>query len=153
MKKIVIFVLIILVVIVAVVYFLRSSKVAQGPTQESPTQMPSAQQTVPPTASIQPTIAPTAVASPKTTPKVTSAKTYNVSAVNFSFDPGVLNISKGDTVVWTNQDSVPHQIAGGTFNGPVMGNGQSYTFTFNSTGTFNYHCAIHPSMLGTIIVK
>lgn len=85
-----------------------------------------------------------------------TAKTYNVSITNFSFSPSTLTINKGDTVVWTNNDSVPHQVKGDTLSAlsaPVMSNGQTYSFTFNNTGTFGYHCAIHPSMTGTIIVK
>ncbi len=76
-----------------------------------------------------------------------------VSIVNFSFNPATTTIAKGGTVVWTNNDAVPHQIAGGELNGPVINKGQTYFFTFNTAGTFNYHCAIHPSMTGTIVVQ
>jgi len=79
--------------------------------------------------------------------------TVAISISNFSFDPSVLNFKKGDTVTWTNNDAVPHQIASASFTGPVINKGQTYSFTFDSMGTFDYHCAIHPSMKGTIIVK
>lgn len=72
---------------------------------------------------------------------------------NFAFDPATLTVKKGTTVTWTNQDSVPHQIKSGSFNSAALGNGQSFSFTFDETGTFDYSCAIHPSMLGRIIVQ
>lgn len=83
----------------------------------------------------------------------TAPKTVNISIKNFSFNPATLNIKKGDTVVWVNNDSVPHQIAGGSFQGNPMSNGQSFSFTFTSTGTFDYRCQIHPSMTGKIVVE
>ncbi|MFA5872074.1 MAG: cupredoxin family copper-binding protein [Parcubacteria group bacterium] len=78
-----------------------------------------------------------------------------VTIQNFTFSPASLTIKKGETVTWTNEDSVPHQIASdsGAFQGNSMGKGQSYSFTFNTTGEFDYHCAIHPSMKGKIIVQ
>jgi len=86
--------------------------------------------------------------------QTTSANTTAVSIVNFSFNPATITVNKGDTVVWTNNDSVNHQIAGdGGLGGPVMNKGQTYSFTFNTAGTFNYHCAIHPSMKGIVVVQ
>lgn len=77
----------------------------------------------------------------------------NIVIKDFSFNPATLNVNKGDTVVWTNEDSVVHRISGNSFQSNDLGNGQSYSFTFNSVGTFDYICSIHPSMKGTIIVK
>jgi plastocyanin len=57
-----------------------------------------------------------------------------------------------------NQDGAVHQIASdaGTpvaFNSDSLANGASYQFTFTKPGTYTYHCTIHPSMKGTIIVQ
>lgn len=149
-KKIIIYILIVLVIALGAFYFLN--KPQNNSTQMSPASTPSvlapyAEPTTVPVASVpsQPSSQPA--------PAVVPAKTYNVSIINFSFDPGVLNISKGDTVIWTNKDSVPHQIVGAGLGSSVMGNGQSYTSVFNISGTFDYHCAIHPSMKGSIIVQ
>lgn len=76
-----------------------------------------------------------------------------INIQNFSFNPAALTIKKGTTVTWTNSDSVPHQIKSATFNSSPLGKGQTFSFTFNDTGTFDYSCAIHPSMLGKIIVE
>jgi plastocyanin len=76
-----------------------------------------------------------------------------ISIQNFSFNPGTLTISKGTTVTWVNNDSVAHNIKSDTFNSSDLTKGQTFSFTFNQTGTFNYSCGIHPSMLGKIIVQ
>lgn len=76
-----------------------------------------------------------------------------VNIQNFSFIPSTLTIKKGTTVTWTNNDSALHQIKSVTFNSSQLSKGQSFSFTFNETGTFDYSCAIHPSMLGKIIVE
>ncbi len=76
-----------------------------------------------------------------------------ISIKNFVFSPAELNINAGETVVWVNNDSVSHDISGSGFKSPLMSNGQSYSFTFSTAGTFDYICSIHPSMKGKIIVK
>ena len=72
---------------------------------------------------------------------------------NFSFVPGALKVKVGDTVTWTNNDSVPHQIKSDTFNSTALSKGQTFSYTFQAAGTFDYSCAIHPMMKGQIIVK
>lgn len=72
---------------------------------------------------------------------------------NFLFSPAELTIKAGDTVVWTNQDSMAHVIAGSGFQSDTLNKGQSFSFTFNNVGTFDYICSIHPSMKGKIIVQ
>lgn len=77
----------------------------------------------------------------------------SVAIQNFAFNPGTLTVSKGATVTWMNRDAAPHQIKSATFNSSLLNQGQSFSFTFNETGTFDYSCAIHPSMLGKIVVQ
>jgi plastocyanin len=89
----------------------------------------------------------------------------SVTIKNFAFSPKVVTVSNGTTVTWTNQDPTPHQIIndpggrgtnaglGQIFKSSPLGTGQSYSFTFTSTGVFPYRCAIHPAMEGQIIVK
>lgn len=72
---------------------------------------------------------------------------------NFAFSPATLTVKKGATITWTNNDSAPHQIKSATFNSDQLNKGQTFSFTFNTAGTFDYSCAIHPSMLGKIIVE
>ena len=79
--------------------------------------------------------------------------TQVVTISGFAFSPASLNINRGDTVTWINQDSAPHDIVGDTFLSPTLLKGQSYSLTFNQAGTVQYHCGIHPSMRGEVIVK
>jgi len=74
--------------------------------------------------------------------------------VNMAFTPNPIKVKKGTTVTWTNQDVASHTVTGdnGGPNSSTIATGQSYSFTFNTVGTFNYHCAIHPSMKGSVIV-
>lgn len=79
--------------------------------------------------------------------------TVTVDIRTFSFDPAELTVDAGTTVRWENYDSVSHQIAGTGFGSNALSQGGEYSFTFNQTGTYDYHCAIHPSMIGKVIVK
>jgi len=90
-------------------------------------------------------------------PNATTTSTSQASSVsisNFAFSPTSLTVKKGTTVTWTNNDSVPHTVTGDN-GGPSSGSissGTSYSYTFTTTGTFAYHCTIHPSMHGTVVV-
>lgn len=82
-----------------------------------------------------------------------AGKTYDVAVANFFFSPAVLDIEKGDKVVWTNQDSAPHTISGSGFKSNTLNNGQSFSFTFGTAGSYDYICGLHPYMKGRIIIK
>jgi len=90
---------------------------------------------------------------PTPTPVTKPAETKTVTIQNFSFNPTTLTIKKGDTVIWVNNDSYDHQIKSSIFNSSKLSKGQSFSYTFNSAGTFDYLCTIHPSMTGKIIVE
>jgi plastocyanin len=77
----------------------------------------------------------------------------NITIKNFTFIPGLLIIKAGDTVTWTNNDSTAHKIKSDTFNSAVLNPGDTFKNTFSTHGTYNYSCAIHPSMIGQIIVQ
>ncbi|MFA5021947.1 MAG: cupredoxin family copper-binding protein [Patescibacteria group bacterium] len=78
----------------------------------------------------------------------------NVTINNLAFEPNKLEIKVGETVKWTNQDSVSHTVIGGPdWQSNPLNTGESFYYTFTQTGTYNYHCSIHPSMKGTITVS
>jgi len=88
----------------------------------------------------------------------TQSATGSITIRDMMFTPSQITIAKGGTVTWTNNDSVTHTVVDDLSNvgGPSSGDiapGQTYSFTFNKTGSFQYHCSIHPSMRGTIVVK
>ncbi len=79
---------------------------------------------------------------------------------NYSFNPQTLKVAVGTTVTWINMDSVAHSLQSGTPGAPtgVFGSGllnhmQSFSYTFNTAGTYTYYCGPHPYMTGTIVVE
>ncbi len=76
----------------------------------------------------------------------------SVTIQNFAFSPGEVTIAKGGTVTWTNHDSTTHTVTFGDGSSPDLDSGATYERTFNDTGTFSYHCSIHPSMTGKVVV-
>jgi plastocyanin len=81
------------------------------------------------------------------------SQTKAVSIANFRFNPDSITVKIGDTVSWSNDDQAPHQVAGSIFGSQPLNTGDSYSFTFTQAGTYDYHCAIHPTMTGQIIVQ
>jgi len=80
--------------------------------------------------------------------------TVDVVIFGSAFDPSVINVVNGTTVRWTNKDSATYVITGKGFRSPELKVRDTWNYTFNETGTFEYNCSIHPFMPhGTIIVK
>jgi amicyanin len=73
---------------------------------------------------------------------------------NFAFLPGTLTVKKGTEVTWTNHDDIPHTVLaiGTKIRSKTLDTDQSYSFTFDQAGTFNYICALHPHMKGKVVV-
>lgn len=86
-------------------------------------------------------------------PPVSSGQPNAVNIENFSFNPGMLTVKAGTTVVWTNNDSVSHTIKSDSFNSQPLSKGQTFEFKFNNKETYDYSCGIHSSMKGKIIVE
>jgi plastocyanin len=74
---------------------------------------------------------------------------------NFAFSPNNLTVKAGTTVTWINNDSTAHTVVSdtGAFQSQNLNNGDKFTFNFTKAGTYSYHCSIHPSMTGTIVVQ
>ncbi len=78
-----------------------------------------------------------------------------VSLSGLAFSPASVSVTAGSTVVWTNNDSFPHDVKadGGEFGSATLNNGDSYSAQFGSAGTFSYFCSIHPFMRGSVVVN
>lgn len=87
-----------------------------------------------------------------TTATQTTIKTVDVSIDNSAFTPASLQIATGDTVKWTNNDAVQHNVKGATFYSNTLNKGDSYAYTFVQKGVYDYICNIHPSIQGKITV-
>jgi plastocyanin len=78
-----------------------------------------------------------------------------VSLKDFRMDPETVTVQVGQSVTWTNNDSVTHDVVGDNneFDSGTLAPGATFTFTFESAGTITYHCSIHPSMKATVVVQ
>lgn len=70
--------------------------------------------------------------------------------------PARLEVAVGDTVEWANDDIVTHTASaddGKTFDSPDLAPSQSWRTVVTAPGTFTYHCALHPTMKGTVVAR
>jgi plastocyanin len=84
----------------------------------------------------------------------TPVATTAVHIKNFGFSPATITVKSGATVVWTNDDSIEHDVAfdGGAIASSTLGQNDTFSHTFATQGTYNYICSIHPFMHGTVVV-
>ena len=75
-------------------------------------------------------------------------------ASDFVFSPSSVTVATGATVTWTNNGTAPegHDVTGDGLASGILQEGQSYSNTFSSAGTFNYICSLHPFMEGSVTV-
>ena len=77
------------------------------------------------------------------------------------YDPEVIDVEVGTTIVWENLDNTVHTSTSGNpdsgpdglFDSGMMSAGDVYEFTFTEAGTFDYYCTFHPWMVGTVNVE
>jgi plastocyanin len=143
-----------LLVVVSALLLAACGSTTPGATAAAPTTVVQAP-AVTPTSTLTPT--PTIAPSTQT---LVSGSTQTLMIVNdsngsFGFNPTMLTIKVGTTVIWKNVSSVPHTVTsddGQTFDSGNMAVGGTFQFTFKNAGTFSYHCNIHPYMRATIVV-
>ena len=76
---------------------------------------------------------------------------------DFLFQPTPVHVKAGNKVTWLNCDAaaaLSHTTTAdaGAWASPLLAPGSTYTFLFPAAGTFAYHCDVHPSMVGQLIV-
>jgi plastocyanin len=83
------------------------------------------------------------------------AATRGVDIRDFAFSPRTVEIRVGDTVRWTNRDSVAHAATArnGSFDTGLLAEGESGSVRFMAAGTYRYVCTPHPDMTGTVVVR
>jgi plastocyanin len=102
------------------------------------------------------TPAPTPAATSGSSSSAAPAAGAAVAISNFAFSPADITVKVGDTVTWTNNDSVGHTVTSdtGAFDSPnPIAQGSTYSFKFTKAGTYPYHCAVHPSMTAKVTVQ
>lgn len=79
----------------------------------------------------------------------------SVEIKDFSYSPQTITVKVGDSVTWTNKDVAGHSATAddGSFDTGVLAQGESGVVTFDTAGTFAYHCTPHPNITGTAIVE
>jgi plastocyanin len=110
--------------------------------------------TAPATSAAEPEEPTTEAAAPKATEA--DGDTVAVSMKDIQFVPKVVTVKVGQTVVWTNTESVQHDVRalkGAKFQSALFGEGGTYEFTPKTAGTVEYDCSVHPGMVGTLNVE
>jgi amicyanin len=77
---------------------------------------------------------------------------------NFSFGPALLKVKAGTAVTWINDDEEPHNVVNvgmptRVFRSGGMDGEDRYSFTFETPGTYQYICSVHPYMHGEVVVQ
>lgn len=76
---------------------------------------------------------------------------------NVGYTPQNITLVLGvnNTVVWTNNDVSSHTVTAndGIFDSGIMNPGDTFSYTFAKAGVYEYHCTIHPWMIGFVTVK
>lgn len=81
------------------------------------------------------------------------AADQSVNMGGFAFSPATVTVTEGDAVTWSNGDEVPHTATGSAFDTGTITTGGSASVTFDTAGSFDYVCTIHPAMTGTVVVE
>ena len=75
---------------------------------------------------------------------------------NSVFSPSTITVVANTAITWTNKDGMPHTVTSDSGNeldsGNIPTNG-TWSHTFTVSGTYPYHCTIHPTMKATVIVN
>jgi plastocyanin len=101
-----------------------------------------------------------------------SAVNSDITLVSLNFMPETITVSAGDTVTWVNGESITHTITSGTFSDVdettgLRGSeapdglfderldekGGTFSYTFETAGTYPYFCDIHDGMNATVVVE
>lgn len=72
---------------------------------------------------------------------------------NYRYIPESPTVKVGQTVRWTNYDSVPHDVVGSGIESEYLEKGDTFIYTFEKAGTYEYICTIHPWMNGKVIAE
>lgn len=75
-----------------------------------------------------------------------------VGLKNLKFRPDKLTVKVGDTVTWKWQENVLHNVVADGFKSENLSKGE-YKHTFDTAGTYEYKCSIHPGMEGEVVVQ
>jgi plastocyanin len=86
-----------------------------------------------------------------------AARTHQIEIKGMQFVPAQLTVDVGDTVVWTNNDVLPHTVTSGipapmAFDSKAINAKAQWSLTVSAAGDYNYVCSFHPTMKATLTV-
>jgi plastocyanin len=90
------------------------------------------------------------------TPAASGSADVTVTMKDIKFDPAAVTVKAGGTIQWKNEDSVNHDAVAKEGDVPksgLFGEGETYEAKFDTPGTIEYVCTVHPGMEGTITVE
>ncbi|MGY0461098.1 cupredoxin domain-containing protein [Kitasatospora sp. cg17-2] len=108
-----------------------------------------------------PAVSSPAASSPAPSSAASSAPAgaVTVTIKDFKFDPATLTVAPGTTITVTNQDDTGHTLTAiapnaGAFDTGLLEQGKSATITApTAPGSYPFHCDVHPTMTGTLVVQ
>lgn len=80
-------------------------------------------------------------------------KQLNIFIRDSKFIPNLNSVQAGAKVTWFNEDNKNHTVTGESWGSEEIAPGKAWSKTFDVTGDYKYHCLLHPSMTGEIIVR
>jgi len=107
------------------------------------------------TSSAAPAAADTSSTESTSTEAASSGEDVEIKMQNIAFDPKDVTAKVGQTIKWTNEDSVDHDVkatSGEDFKSDLFGKGGTFEYKLDKAGTIKYVCTVHPGMEGTITV-
>jgi len=84
-----------------------------------------------------------------------TGQAIEVKIDNFSFIPQEITVAAGTKVTWVNRDDIPHTVRSteDKFKSKALDTDEQYSFTFDTPGTYEYFCSVHPKMTAKVIVQ
>ncbi|MCU1758805.1 cupredoxin family copper-binding protein [Pseudomonas sp. 14P_8.1_Bac3] len=83
------------------------------------------------------------------------AQDVKIDIKEFMFGPKDLTVAVGTRVTWVNDDQIPHTVAEThkAFRSGALDTNDSFSWVFDTPGEYEYFCALHPQMIGKIVVS
>jgi plastocyanin len=80
-------------------------------------------------------------------------RVHAVQIEGMRFVPETLTVRRGERIVWTNNDLVPHTVTQAAFDSHAVAPNASWSYVAAKPGTYPYGCTSHPAMRATLIVQ
>lgn len=81
--------------------------------------------------------------------------THRVEIRAMTFQPALVDVAVGDTVIWTNKDVVPHTVTSTSklFDSTSLAQNAEWSYVVTAPGELTYVCTFHPTMFGTVVAR